>query len=106
MSVTAVVVGCGSSGRGVRAIRALSSALGLFPSVDVTVRRRGNPASLYVEEKQRKETNPVCTYDSNTLYTSSFVAFFFLFFLRVDVLASASCPSSFGSAARTALMGR
>eukprot|EP00964_Phaeocystis_antarctica_P018512 scaffold10232_cov75-Phaeocystis_antarctica.AAC.4 len=36
MSVTAVVVGCGSSGRGVRAIRALSSALASAPLVDVT----------------------------------------------------------------------
>ena len=86
--------GCSSSSRGVRVIRA-ARALGLFPSdILITGQTRGV-----------KPHNEGPMFHPSTLYTSSLAPFLFLFFLRVVVLASASC-SSFGSAARTALMGR
>ena len=114
MSVAAVVVGdehgvavdgkdgcgCSSSGRGVRVIRA-ARARGLFPSdiliVDETTGWKIMTGEPTVVQPSR--------FPPSTLYTSSLAPFLFLFFLRVVVLASASC-SSFGSAARTALMGR
>ena len=104
MSVAAVVVGdehgvavdgkdgcgCSSSGRGVRVIRAVPSDI-LIVDEMTGWKMTGEP---------HNERSP-----QSTLYTSSLAPFLFLFFLRVVVLASASC-SSFGSAARTALMGR